>query len=332
MAPKYLEAKKRHHYVWANYLTRWGNGTKSVFYTTKTGKVAHDSVRAIAAEDYLYKITTLTKEQVEVIKGFSRLSPESLQQQHMSYLGDFLKLQQAEAIYQGAGNRIQKVEQHLHALKCNLLENLHTAHEHAVQPVLEALAEERLEILQDTQHMIEFMAFFGHQFCRTKPFRDGVIQSFVRRNAMEIGVADAVAHAWWFMSYMLGMNFGQSLYLSRHDDTHALLINDTSVPFITSDHPVVNVHPSVSETAFVAPEHSDLYYPISPRIAYMICNSERFKSGRNTVDETTVVELNSKLAAQAMVHIVGNSERAIRPFQKLIGRRAQKAHKQKPMV
>jgi hypothetical protein len=328
MARKYLQAKKRHHYVWAKYLARWGNGTTNVFYTTKTGKVAHDSVRAIAAEDYLYKVTTLTKEQVDVIKGFSRLSPESLQQQHMSYLDDFLELQQAEAIYRRSGVRSQEAEQHLHALKCNLLENLHASHEQAVQPVLAALADEQLEVLQDKQYMIEFMAFFGHQFCRTKPFRDGVIRNLVRRNAMEIGVADAVTHAWWFMSYMFGMSFGNSLYLSRHDDKHALLINDTSVPFITSDHPIVNVHPCVSETAFIAPEHADLYYPISPRIAYIICNSERFTSGRNAIDETTVVELNSKLAAQAMVHIVGNSESAIRPFQRLIGRRAQKAQKQ----
>jgi len=86
MARKYLEAKKRHHYVWAKYLTRWGSGTKSVFYTTKTGKTAQDSGRAIAAEDYLYKVTTLTKEQVDVIKGFSRLSAPS-----KASLGDALR-------------------------------------------------------------------------------------------------------------------------------------------------------------------------------------------------------------------------------------------------
>lgn len=328
MKRKYLEAKRRHHYVWAKYLTRWGNGTRNVFYTTKTGKIAHDSVRAIAAEDYLYKVTSLTKEQVDVIKGFSRLSPESLQQQHMSYLDDFLRLQQAEASYRSSGVRNQEAEHHLHVLKCNLLENLHSSHEQAAQPVLEALACEQLEVLQEKQHMIEFMAFLGHQFCRTKPFRDAVIRSLDRSNAMKIFVADAVAHAWWFMSYMFGISVGRSLYLSRDEDKHALLINDTAVPFITSDHPIVNVHPCVSETAFIAPEHADFYYPISPRIAYIICNSERFIPGKNAIDETTAVELNSKLASQAMVHIIGNSEGAISPFQSFIGRRVQKTQKQ----
>lgn len=40
MSRKDLEAKKRHHCVWAKYLTRWGRGRKNVYYTTKTGKIA----------------------------------------------------------------------------------------------------------------------------------------------------------------------------------------------------------------------------------------------------------------------------------------------------
>lgn len=320
-----FDAKKRHHYVWASYLTRWGRGTKNVFYTTKTGRIAHDSVRGIVVDDFFYKITPLTHKQIEVIKGYSQLSPGHLQRHHVSYLNDFLKMQHAEAAYRKSSIRIPEVELHLHALKCNLLENLHASHENMAIPVLSALAGEQLDVLLDKQHMIEFMAFFGHQISRTKTFRDCVIRAQPRRNATEIEMADAMAHAWWFLSYMFGMNIGFSLYSDRHNARHALLINETSVPFITSDQPVVNVHVCVSETVFTAPEHSDLYYPISPRVAYIICDSERFVRGRNEVDEATVVELNTKVAAQAMTHIIGDYENSIAPFQKYIGRRYQKA-------
>lgn len=332
MSRKDLEAKKRHHYVWANYLARWGSGTKNVFYTTKTGKIAHDSVRAIVADNYFYKTTTLTSKHVEVIKGFSRQSPDHLQQQHMSYLNDFLMMQQAETIYRKSDIRNQEVELHLHAMKCNLLENLHASHEKMALPVLAALADEKLDVLQDKLHMIEFMAFFGHQISRTKAFRDRAIQVQPRRNTMEIEMADAIAHAWWFLSYMFGMNIGFSLYADRHNARHALLVNDTGVPFITSDHPVVNVHSCVSETEFSAPKRDDAYYPISPRVAYIICDSERFKPGKNEVDEATVVEFNTKVAAHAMVHIIGDAEDAIRPFKEYIGRRYQKAPDGRVMV
>ncbi|MDZ7855215.1 hypothetical protein [Sphaerotilus sp.] len=110
MSPKTLEAKKRHHYVWAKYLTRWGSGTNNVFYTTKTGKIAKDSVRSIVADDYFYKTTVLTSKHIEIIKGFSRQSPEHLQRLHKSYLNDFLKMQQAETAYIESG--IQKALLH----------------------------------------------------------------------------------------------------------------------------------------------------------------------------------------------------------------------------
>lgn len=332
MSRKDLEAKKRHHYVWANYLARWGSGTKNVFYTTKTGAFAHDSVRGIAVDDYFYKTTTLTSKHVEVIKGFSQKSPDHLHQQHMSYLNDFLLMQQAETIYRKSDIRDREVELHLQALKCNLLENLHASHEKMVLPVLAALADEKLDVLQDKQHMIEFMAFFGHQISRTKTFRDSAIAVLSRSNPLEIEVAHAMEHAWWFLSYMYGMNLGFSLYMDRHNARHALLVNDTKVPFITSDQPVVNVHSCVSETEFAAPAHADFYYPISPRVGYVICDSEQFTSGKNEVDEATVADLNIKVAAQAMMHIIGDTENAIRPFKKYIGRRYLKVPDRRVMV
>ncbi|MEJ5903346.1 DUF4238 domain-containing protein [Pseudomonas kermanshahensis] len=305
-------------------MTRWGRGTKNVFYTTKAGKIAHDSVRALVVDDYFYKTTTLSDMDIKVIQSFSRQSPDHLHQQHMSYLNDFLKMQYLEGIYRKSGTQDQKTEQYLHAAKCNILENLHASHEEKALPVLAALADKNLDVLQEKQHMIEFMMFFGHQISRTKTFRDGVLQAQPRSTPLEIEVADAMAHAWWFLSYMFGMSIGFSLYASRHQDRHALLVNDTRVPFITSDHPVVNVHSCVSETKFAAPEHADFYYPISPNVAYIICNSQRFMPGRNDVDEATVLELNTKLAAQSMTHIIGDSENAILPFKQYIGRRYKK--------
>jgi hypothetical protein len=320
MTYKHLEIKKRHHYVWAAYLARWGRGTRNVFYTTKNGKFAHDSVRAIVVDDFFYKTTTLNGWHIEVIKSISRKSPNHLQERHMSLLRDFLKMQAVQVFYDKSGTKNHEVESQLHAMQCNVLENLHSAYERSVMPILSALADENLDVLHNKQYMVAFMAFIGQQFSRTKAFRDGAFQVLSRSTAMEIKVADAITHAWWFLSHIYGINIGLSLFLERHNSRHALLINDSKVPFITSDQPIVNVHECVSETEFVAPKYADFYYPISPRIAYIICESERFKSGKNNVDETTVVELNSKLAAQAMIHIIGDTEDAIRPFKKYIGR------------
>ncbi|MFS2114003.1 DUF4238 domain-containing protein [Herbaspirillum frisingense] len=316
-----IEIKRRHHYVWAQYLTRWGAGTKKVFYTTSTGKIACDSVRSLAVDDYFYKTTKLNALHVRVIQTISKNSPENLQQLHMSLLSDFLKIQDAETLYRRRGVSNQEVDQSIHALSCNTLENLHADHEKRARPILDGLATGSLDVLQSEENMLAFLAFFAHQVFRTKTLRDNAVRAFSRGTTQERHVADAIEHAWWFISYMSGINLGFSLYQDRQVSRHTLLVNDTKVPFITSDQPIVNVHECVSETEFSPPKYSDFYYPISPRVAFVVCDSERFKSGVTHVDELTASEFNTKIAAQAMVHIVGDTADAIRPYRGFIGRR-----------
>jgi len=69
----------------------------------------------------------------------------------------------------------------------------------------------------------------------------------------------------------------------------------------------------------IAPEHSDFYYPISPRVAIIICESNRFQKGKNVITESTAQELNTKMAGFAMVNIIGDSEKAIRSLKKFVG-------------
>lgn len=327
MLKKYLEAKKRHHVVWANYLLSWSEDMKNVYYTTKTGKIAHDSVKAIAVDDYFYKLSFLTPTHFDVIKAHFKQCPAHLQQRHLKSLNQFLKIQEAESIYRRSGLHDKGAEQSINALKCNALEDMHSIHERMAAPILSALAKGELDILQNQQDLIAFMFFIAHQLARTKTFRDGVANLLPRSNAMEIQVADATIEAWWFISYMFGMNIGTNLYSTYHDNIHALLINNTRVPFITSDQPIVNVHTCVSETEFGAPLKSDLFYPISPTVAYIICDSARFMPDKNEIDEAIAVEFNTKVAAQAMVHIIGDSKEAIQPFLKFIGRRHKKIKK-----
>ncbi|WP_200536596.1 DUF4238 domain-containing protein [Erwinia sp. S59] len=230
-------------------------------------------------------------------------------------------MQHLETIYRSSAIQDQETEAFLNASQCNLMENLHSSHKDAGLKVLIALADKQLEIMQDKQHKVKVMIFLGQQIVRTKAYRDEVLRGLHRRNELEVEVADAVTHSWWFLSYMFGMNIGFSLFSSRHDSRHALLVNDTDTPFITSDHPVVNVHACVSETELSIPQHADFYYPISPRITYIICDSELFTPGKHSFNEAILNEFNTKVAAQAMVHLIGNTDAVIRPLKKNIGRR-----------
>lgn len=316
---KHFQAKIKHHYVWAKYLTRWSNTPNKVFYTTNTGKIVEDSVRGIAMEKDFYKVSRLTDWQIQVIKNFSQESPESLHKQHMNYLADFIKIQQLEDTFQHSRSKNKMIAQSIHAMRCNTLENLHSFHEKSVAKIIESLANKNIEILENDENIMFFLCFLGHQLTRTRAFKESSLRGLARRTPIEESYAQAMEGAWWFFSYMFGMNIGISMYLNRNSSQYAILVNDTDIPFITSDQPVINVHSCVSETELIAPQKADLYFPISPRIAFILCDEPRFASSLQTVDPDLVQNLNYKIARRAMVHIIGNSKESIENFQKNIG-------------
>ena len=61
---------------------------------------------------------------------------------------------------------------------------------------------------------------------------------------------------------ILAVNMGLNLWLERSDSDIVLLQNDSDVPFITADQPIINLAANPTETE--PPTDWDLYYPLSP--------------------------------------------------------------------
>jgi hypothetical protein len=318
MVKKHLQAKVKHHYVWAQYLKRWSANERDVYYTTQKGNIVCESVRGVVMDKRFYQIKNLTPSHLDVIKGFSSQSPENLQEQHIILLNDFLRMQSLEALYEKSNIQDLEAEKLFYATKCNVLENLHSAHENECISIISALANRELGILDDTKNFMLFMQFFGHQIARTKTFKDTILKAVSGTNS---NTANSMNDCWWFLSYMFGMNIGADLYVTRQSDVHCLLINDTEIPFITSDQPVINVHEGLIDNKIIPPKDQtcDFYYPISPQVAYMVNRSKRFERGIVNVDFNVVNELNTKIAKKSNVHIISNNSESLKHLKKLIG-------------
>lgn len=322
MVKKHLQAKTKHHHVWADYLRRWSSNNRDVYYTTAKGNIVCESVKGLAMEKHFYQVKPLSNIHIEIIKQISSHSPKELQTLHMQYLKDFIHIQELEVIYKKSGKEIEEVHRVFHALKCNMLEDLHSAHENEVQEIIYSLANRNLAVLSEPKKLMLFLQFFGHQISRTKTFKDTVIASRSGADSEpQKNIANAMNESWWFLSYLFGMNIGANLYATKRVDKHCLLLNKTNTPFITSDQPVINVHESLGDEEIVLPneEQCDFYYPISPQVAYMINKSNRFQRGTNNVSIDTVNELNIKIAHRANISIVSNSNESLKPLLKSIG-------------
>ena len=321
MTEKFFQAKRNHHHVWADYLRRWTYNDRDICYTKTKGGLACDSVRGIAMKRDFYQTTHLNSEQVRLIRRLSKMSPDHLHLQHMKHLNDFLKLQNLEDLYRKSAIEHEEAEKMFHALKCNWMENLHLSHETHARPILKAMAFGDISVLKNKQSMARFSAFIGQQFCRTKNFKDiCCLPNLDQYDDLHKKLVDTMEHAWWFVSYIFGINIGASMFFCRHDETHSLLINSTDTPFITSDQPIINVHECLKDDEIKPPEFCDFYFPISPTVAYINCQSAQFPSGKIEVDYQTVNELNIKIAKQANDHIFGKNEDDLHPYKRFVGK------------
>ncbi|BCU64566.1 DUF4238 domain-containing protein [Acinetobacter bouvetii] len=319
--PKQLQIKRENHYVWANYLKNWSTNNSDVWYTTKKLKIACDSVKAIAKEKDLYKAKHLSNEHLQFILQLSAQSPIELQNLHRSFLNSFLLLQRMEKLYlslNGIDEPDKKVIAHIEAFRSNTLENIHTAIEKNVYTILEELQKQNLKILDELENMINFMSFFGHQIARTAPFRNKILATQTNSTMQTI-----CKESWWCISYIFGMNIGKSFFETRKVDKHCLLINNSDEDFITSDHPIINVHSKINENDLSAPssEEADYFYPISPRLAYMINKSDLFPNGVNHVSIDFVKDMNKKLAFYADQYIIATTENQLKSYKGFVGQR-----------
>lgn len=329
--PKHLQIKKEHHYVWAHYLRNWSN-SKKVWFVTAKGKVIHESTKLVAKEKFFYKVQYLTNDHIACLKAVAALSSPEAEQEHLRLLEELLTLQRLEQLAEKYGKASIEIQQEIKAAKENWLENKYTAHEERAKPVISKLAKGRLSVLDNENQFIHFCHFLGHQFARTKSLRSTanvITNRLPEKHENQQYLAKISMECRWFSNYLIGENFGASLYRTNHFDNYCVLINHTEEPFITSDQPVINVHESLAdEIKQVSVNECDLYYPLSPKYALIISSSNKYPKGSLKVNLAMVQKLNTKLAKKAHIHIFSSQESVVKRYTKFVGVRDQQLQNQ----
>lgn len=207
------------------------------------------------------------------------------------------------------------------AIECNSMEDLHAIFETPALPIIKELRSGNSEVLKTKMNLVALCSFMGHQLTRTKSFKDGSL-SAIKGNAIQSvehqRYAALTERNWWFISFILGINVADSLYILKDKENHLFISNNTKIPFITCDNPVINIHSSLKNLdKGDAPEFMDLYFPISPNYAYMINESSDYNSLVKSVNEEDVKKLNSFIAKKSYKNTYGNSKEVLELVRKL---------------
>lgn len=311
MSQKVLEIKRNHHYVWAQHLKKWATGN-DIHYINSRGTIGKDSIKGLSRESGFYKISALEPEDISYLKSWSALSSPHLQKTHSSFLDAFAKASKLINIPKGK-KHISELRKISEAAQYNILENIHGKIERTASPIIKMLCNEQPQCLLEIKNLATFCTYIGHQLARTKTIKTGslaAIRNYETDNPMWQKAQELLEKNWWFVSFIAGVNLGYKLWTD--DDRHIFIINNSDTPFITSDKPVINIHDCVKTTPEnSSPEYSDIYYPLSPRIAYMINNSEKYNHLSNHITENEVIELNIHMAMQSDEMIYGSTKEVL---------------------
>jgi hypothetical protein len=289
-------------------------------------------LRRVASEDLFYAVPEIRDEDVPFLERFAVLkSPEGLRATHREYLAQCRKLWVIKRYLEEVGLEgfksvnldaigfdgddldhekcYQKALTQVEESIANEEEDYLSDIESEFQPHLKSMLEGDTSFYEDNKKAAEFVRFISIQYLRTKNLRESVTEAF-KDSPLE------VARLWVVFSHVFAINVGRSFFCDRRGFKIVLVENLTSVPFITGDQPVFNLHgnPYTNDV----PDDMELYCPLSPTRAMFYVKSGNDEHSPTIIDPAEVAKFNILIAQHAHEQIFGNSKEAIEPYKQYI--------------
>ncbi|HAF2722843.1 TPA: DUF4238 domain-containing protein [Salmonella enterica] len=314
---KIFEKKTKHHYVWAHYLRDWTIDGTNIWYITKKSNIACDSVRGLGFEKNFYKMGELKESDKELITLIINKSNETLKEIHWDFVNMIFKTQKiisllSPSVKEKSGLNPEEI------MQSNLFENYLSQQESRAIEILSELKKGNLLCLEDKETYYDFCYFLGYQFSRTLKMKKLLILTLDKipgQIKVRERLKDFYERNWWFMCSLMATNLSYDMSLNTERKL-ILLENESSIDFLTSDQPLININPEGSEG-----ESVDYYYPLSGRKALLILTSGESYFSSNLLNDDAVHMLNSKIANASCKTIFGKNREDIKMYSKEFNQR-----------
>jgi hypothetical protein len=296
---------RRQHHVWRSYLEAWS--TDQIIFCLSDGRIFPSNVGGVGVERDFHKLPALTSADIQGVRwliGKGNQNANRVQENFLTVFG-FPGWLLSNPPPHLAGDVEYEAQLRHHVI--NAEEDWHAALEGKMVPVIAALRRRDTSVYADDKRCIPFLHFLCLQSLRTKGVRDRVAARTSEVNGFSI------ARCWNILRHIFAVNVGVGLYPERKKRPLWILENETNIPFITGDQPVVNLFPSPHPDE--PPELLALYYPLSPSTALIIDEVEhRCAYTNGTISVEQVRTLNGRIHDASYRQLFGNSEKALQYY------------------
>jgi len=290
------QIKKRHHYVWREYLRSWTEKDDLVYtFFKKENKVIKTNLINIAQEKFFYSSEDFTIEETEYLKDLTlRLSDSYSLPANLNILSAFTLYSNIKIKLNK--NNIDFNEEELKFIRTNFIEDLHSKFENYGKKLIAVKQLDDLIFLKDQKELLKTMIFLCFQYGRTKNMKNSFSKtsfSIKYNNPISLIIGNTMANK---------LTFEKKLRFK-------LLVNKSNVNFITSDQPIINL---VDRNGDGSVDDLVFYYPLSPEIALKI----DYKNNESSFESVNIVEsmvryLNSKIHQYSNNLVFSKSEQQI---------------------
>ncbi|WP_207219759.1 DUF4238 domain-containing protein [Vibrio vulnificus] len=188
----------------------------------------------------------------------------------------------------------------------NLEEEIQSDIESQGDPYLTRLLVGDTSFFENEKNAAHFLNYICMQYLRTKKQHDALVSGTIGKNSEQI------IRCANLIRIVFSLKLAANLYANRSDYKLVVAKNNSDIPFITCDQPVVNFLDTRLDSSEETKEFG-LYYPISPSLAVFLVKNEIFGSVKEmSFDQLSVEEFNQITLNASYEQVYSSSEKQLR--------------------
>lgn len=277
---KLQKKKSKQHYVPRCYLRLWKDSSGTL-YQLVDGKIvtAGGELKGIAQSKDFYRVKLLNDIECQVLESTIRIF-EYKNKSIQDFIQTYFNIYNLSGKIHEDFSTIPELFHVTDVLVNNLVENVYVEIEGKVAPILKDMATGNMDWWNDYSKRVDFYIYWGTQYTRTP----GILEQ-AKTIPLPDGATDAIYPPMMMHLAMAIVN----MMIENTEKYHVELIkNDSSLPFITGDRPIIDLRKNKDQKL-------DMYFPVSPRYALIIKNTDNETPINPEVTETHVEEFNQAI-------------------------------------
>jgi hypothetical protein len=298
---------RRQHYVWRHYLSEWSTDNQIYCLFKKKDKIISCDNKNIAIKKDFYKVTPLKSKEIDLIEKIF-IKPLTADRKVITY--NYLKILKNINFISEDFEKTINIKDYDNKFKKFLIEseeNYHNQIENGTIKFLEKLILNDFSFYENEINSYYFNFYLSLQYFRTLRIKENYLK-IIKENKVE---EKRLENIWNVIKFIFTINSTISLSNRSNDFNIFIVNNNTIIPFITGDQPIINTYGDYNSSRLLKDNEIEFYYPISLYKAIIISKDIPVLKNKHILpldDKNVIKDYNKKILNASYSQVYAKNE------------------------